>query len=221
MNPRPPILRRIALALVAHAGRVLAGSHAFWAEGMKQEADHIPGDWDAFCWSAGCVFASYRQAVPSGAIIRGFLTLLIFYFSYDSLIGPAQAIGCYVHASQSLLNLLARLPDDQVICVSWPAVPVTLQLLSIAVGGLYAVSAVQFLRRRTPAFLLFVSAFSAGLICFVYEQGMPALDLYRTSSLLGPVLAHIVLSRAVIPVLAGTAIWLALFQRDKSALNAI
>jgi hypothetical protein len=193
MIPHPPILRRIALALVAHAGRVLAGSHAFWAEGMKQEADHIPGDWDAFCWSAGCVFASYRQT--PGSIIRAFLAILIFYFCYDSLIGPAQAIGCYVHASQSLLNLLARLPDDQVICVSWPAVPVTLQLLSIAVGGLYAMSAIQFIRRQAPAFFLFVLAFAAGLVCFIYEQGMPAVGLYRASSLLAPVLAHMLLSR--------------------------
>jgi hypothetical protein len=218
MSSKPPLLRRLAYMLMAHARRVLADRHGFWADGMETEARHITGDWDALCWSTGCVLASYKaiiSALPVWThVIRNILAGSMLYFAYDSLVGPVWALGCYAHFPQSALGFLASLPYDFITCVNWTSVPVVMQMASLIAGALFALSAVQILRRRPSAFWLFVAGSTVALTVFVFEQGVPAYAQYWHSPAAGVVLAHIAVSRAIMPLLVANAVWLFLFRRQ-------
>jgi hypothetical protein len=61
MKERVSLPKRIALALMAHACRVLPSTRSEWGEAMKHELEHIDGNWMALRWSAGCVVASYIE----------------------------------------------------------------------------------------------------------------------------------------------------------------
>src|SRR5438309_11644101 len=52
--------RRLAIRLAQHASRVLRSGRSLWADAMRHELDYIEDDAAAFCWSLGCVLASYR-----------------------------------------------------------------------------------------------------------------------------------------------------------------
>lgn len=61
MSDRFSALKQIALALMAHACRVLPNSRSEWGKAMTHELDHIESGWVALRWSAGCVIASYVE----------------------------------------------------------------------------------------------------------------------------------------------------------------
>jgi hypothetical protein len=177
---------------------------------MANEIHHIGNDRRALTWALGCLFASYKEAFSPGEMAtRGIKAVLIaatFYFSYTNFIGPVQAVGCYVHLPQSALNFLENLPADRIICVSWSSTPIAILLISLVGGTLYAASAIQLLRNRIRALHYYVMAFVAGLITFMFEQGFPALAVYRHSVDFEHILKHVAISQAVIPLLVATAI---------------
>jgi hypothetical protein len=71
--------RRISLAMIEHAGRLLPPERTHWGEAMRSELDHMEGDVESLRWAAGCVVASYferrrhrmnQQSSSFGAIVR-------------------------------------------------------------------------------------------------------------------------------------------------------
>jgi hypothetical protein len=63
MNSRQSAIRYCAVWLAAHAQKALPRSRADWARAMSHEIDHIPGNYTAFAWALGCVFASYTERI--------------------------------------------------------------------------------------------------------------------------------------------------------------
>lgn len=61
MSERQPVLRSLAMHLVAHAQKVLPRNRADWARAMRHEVEHISGDPVALAWALGCVAASYME----------------------------------------------------------------------------------------------------------------------------------------------------------------
>jgi hypothetical protein len=184
---------------------------------MANEIHHIESDCRALGWALGCVFASYSEAFNLGTVaahgVKTVLVSIIFYFSYENLIGPVQAVGCYVHLPQSALNFLAGLPADKIICVSWSSTPIAMLVVSLVAGTMYATSAVQLLCNHVDALYCYVMAFVAGLIAFMFEQGLPALAVYRHSVDFEDILKHVAISQAIVPILVATAIWLELARK--------
>lgn len=56
-----PVVRSLAMQLVAHAQKVLPRNRADWARAMHHEVEHISGDPVALAWALGCVVASYME----------------------------------------------------------------------------------------------------------------------------------------------------------------
>lgn len=61
MSQAYSISRKVAIALIDHAARVLSVRGSTWAAAMRSELHHIDEDVDALRWAAGCVFASYIE----------------------------------------------------------------------------------------------------------------------------------------------------------------
>ncbi len=58
-------LRRLAIALVRHAGRALPKARFQWATAMEHEVGNIADDAAALRWALGCVLASYKERVTA------------------------------------------------------------------------------------------------------------------------------------------------------------
>lgn len=57
--------RRIAKAIVVHAGRMMPPSRAAWAAAMAEELHHIEDDGSALRWALGCVVTSYVERMKA------------------------------------------------------------------------------------------------------------------------------------------------------------
>jgi len=75
MTAGPGRYRRLAVLLAQHASRVFLSGRSPWADAMRHELDYIEDDAAAFCWSLGCVLASYRSRL---AHLRCFSTPAIW-----------------------------------------------------------------------------------------------------------------------------------------------
>lgn len=53
--------RRLAEAILAHAGRMMPPARAVWSAAMAEELHHIEDDRAALRWALGCVAASYME----------------------------------------------------------------------------------------------------------------------------------------------------------------
>lgn len=58
-------LRRLAIALVRHAGRALPKARFQWATAMAHEVGCITDDAAALRWAFGCVLASYKERITA------------------------------------------------------------------------------------------------------------------------------------------------------------
>ena len=213
MNVRRSIPRQFALIAAAHAKRILAKRNAFWAEGMEQETHYIDDDWSALRWALGCVCASYMETSKAkGPLltspIRIFLAGLIFYFSCENFLGPVQALLCYMQVSKPASQLLTFFPIERTMCITWPAIPMVIQITSLVAGALYLVSALLLFRNVILSIRWFIVAFAVGSIAFVVEQGLPSVTVYRYSALFEQTLLRIIVGRAVSPILVAIALWL-------------
>lgn len=61
MNLGDSVVRRLATAFMQHAADVIPESRADWAHAMRNELEHIEGDFAALRWAMGCVMASYVE----------------------------------------------------------------------------------------------------------------------------------------------------------------
>ena len=80
MTRRPSLSRRIALALMEHAARVLPSARGPWAKAMQHELPQIENDLEALKWAGGCLLASYVErsgeisASLAGAVLMQVVT---------------------------------------------------------------------------------------------------------------------------------------------------
>jgi hypothetical protein len=157
MNARASLVRRLALALIAHAADVLPPSRSPWGEAMKHELDHIDGDVEAVRWAAGCVIASYlerggrKMDQSFGTMVRkpsAFLPLAM------SLTALALLFGAYIFALATGQAGLERQQDEGAIAHLW-------QLLMAGQLPVLIFFAIKWLP-RAPRQTLYVLALQAG-----------------------------------------------------------
>ena len=78
MTERPSLPRRVALALMEHAARVLPATRGSWAKAMRNELPQIENDLEAVTWAGGCLAASYVErgrAMSGRSMIIGLAAL--------------------------------------------------------------------------------------------------------------------------------------------------
>jgi hypothetical protein len=80
MTDRRSFTWRVALALAAHAAKVLPPERREWSQAMIAEVDHLPSADAAINWAIGCVFAGYIERMrtmnhPIGHVARWVLSL--------------------------------------------------------------------------------------------------------------------------------------------------
>ena len=167
MSARASLLRQCALALVAHAARVLPASRSPWAEAMRNEVHHIEGDGKAFRWAAGCVLAGYVERSRVSALLRtwqarGLLSLLILTQALSFLFATALTAAYRLRSLRLAAFLGGFTPGDDYrrFIPLMEATPFWLHALWVAASVSFLVSAWLLLKNRPAAF----SAFAAGWI---------------------------------------------------------
>ena len=157
MNARASMVRRVALAVIAHATDVLPPSRSSWGEAMRHELDHIESDVEALRWAAGCAIASYLERggrnmnQSFGSIVRKPSALLPLSMSLAAL---ALLGGAYVFALAHGQSGLERQPDEGSIAHLW-------QLLMAGQLPVLIFFMIRWLP-RAPRQTLYVFALQAG-----------------------------------------------------------
>lgn len=163
MSDRLSALKQIALALMAHASRVLPNSRSEWGEAMRHELDHIESGWVALRWSAGCVIASYvergrERPASLAAVVKKpsaflpmamSLTALIIVLITISMFGVVHERdeGAVAHIWQLLMA--GQMPILAFFAVRWvPRAPrQTVFVLALQIGAaLTAMAPVYYLK---------------------------------------------------------------------------
>jgi hypothetical protein len=122
MTARISLLRRLSVALIAHAGYVLPPARSSWAKAMKNELQHIESDTEALRWAAGCVIASYLEGGGRkmnhsfGTMVRKPSAFLPLAMSITAL---ALLAGAYIFALANGHGRLQREPDEGSIAHLW------------------------------------------------------------------------------------------------------
>lgn len=215
MTRHPPLMRRLAFALLDHAGLVLPSSHSSWADAMKHEIHHINGDFEALTWAAGCVVASYveRSRLVNLIQTRGvrlLLALLILGQAAGLLFATALTIAYRLHYLGVARSLGAFTPGDDYrrFIPLMDATPWWLHGLLIAGSMLYLLAGRELLRNRRTAFLLFAAAWIAGAAGELIRHAMPE---YRAAfSFPTPRFKRDILiptTQALVPVLVAAVLW--------------
>ena len=215
MMARASLLRRIALALMAHAAAVLPPTRSSWAEAMNHELQHIEGDLEGLMWAAGCVLAGYVERskvmnVLHTWYVRGFLALLILSQALSMLFATVLTAAYrlqYVGVA-TFLGTFTPGDDYRRFIPLMDATPWWLHALWVAASVLFVASAGQLLRDRAAAFPLFAAAWILGEAGNLISRTLP---FYReafsfseplfTRDYLIPVLT------TTVPVLVAAALW--------------
>jgi hypothetical protein len=215
MMARTSLLRRIALALMAHAAAVLPPARSSWAEAMSHELQHIEGDLEASMWAAGCVLAGYVERskvmnVLHTWYVRGFLALLILSQVLSMLFATVLTAAYRLQYAGVATFLGAFTPGDDYrrFIPLMDATPWWLHGLWVAANVLFFASGWQLLQNRRTAFPFFAAAWVLGTVGNLIAQSIPA---YRVAfSFPEPLFTRDYLIPAVttvVAVLVAAALW--------------
>ncbi len=207
--------RRIALALMEHAAHVLPSARSKWAEAMRHEIHHIENDREALTWAAGCVLASYVErsrgmSIMNSGWVRAILVPAIVCEALSMLFATALTVAYRIHDPGSAAFLGAFTPGDDYrrFIPLMDATPWWIHALWVTAAVLFAACAVQLLRKRRAAFLLFAAAWVLGAAGNLISQSMPAYR--RAFSFPSPLFLRdyfIPAVTALVPVLIALALW--------------
>jgi hypothetical protein len=157
---RASVSRRIASFLIAHASNVLPPSRAVWRQAMKNEIDHIDGDFEVLLWASGCVIASYFQRTSDrsqsfGSVLKrpsaflpmvmSLVALAVVLFTVTVYGVPhGKDEGAAAHIWQLLMA--GQVPLLLFFAIKWlPRAPKeTLCVLVLQVGAVFAAMAPVF-----------------------------------------------------------------------------
>jgi hypothetical protein len=215
MSVRPSFPRRIALALMGHAARVLPSARAPWAEAMQHEIHHIENDLEALMWAAGCVLAGYVErsrvmSVLNSDLARALLALLIGCEAFSMLFATVLTAAWRLHDLEDAAFLGAFTPGDDYrrFIPLMNATPWWIHALWVSAAVLFVVSALQLLRQRRAAFPLFAAAWVLGTAGNLISLSMPA---YKEAfSFPAPMFMRdyfIPALTALVPVFIAAALW--------------
>ena len=180
MNAHLSLIRRIAIALMNHAGRVLPAARLRWAEAMKNEFHHIESAGEALKWAAGCVLASYLERSRLATVLntwyaRVFLTLLLLGEALNMLFAPVLTAAYHLHYLRVAAFLGGFTPGDDYrrLIPLMNAAP-WMHGFWVAASVLFLASAWQVVRKNRSALPLFAAAWMLGATGDFIAQAMPA-----------------------------------------------
>jgi hypothetical protein len=215
MTARLSLQRRMALAMMGHAARVLPSARTPWAEAMQHELHQIENDPDALTWAIGCVLASYVErsrviSVIDRGYTRALLALLIggevLNFLFATVFTAAYRLR-YLEVA-AFLGGFTPGDDYRRFIPLMEATPWWLHALWVAAAVPFFASGWQLLQKRRLAFSLFAAAWVLGAVGNLISQSMPA---YREAfSFPAPLLTRdyiIPAMTALVPVFIATALW--------------
>ena len=170
--------REISRALASHARMMLPESREFWAAGMANELAHIDDDGAALRWAMGGVMTAYLErasAVFGSAAVRGLLILPLLFETMQSVFAQTMTVAWRVGATGVLGVMGAQTPGDDYhrFIPLLQMVPNWYVAAGFAAGGLVLASAVQLMRRRSSAVILFVAGIVVGLVAETLVHRVP------------------------------------------------
>jgi hypothetical protein len=215
MNSGPSFLRRIATALMKHAIRVLPSARSEWAEAMQHEIHHIENDREALTWAGGCVLASYAErsrvmSVMNSGWARAVLIPAIACEALNMLFATALTVAYRIHDLDAAAFLGSFTPGDDYrrFIPLMDATPWWIHGLWVTAAVLFLACALQLLRKRRAAFVLFAAAWVLGAAGNLISQSILA---YREAfSFPAPMFLRdyfIPAVTALIPVFLALALW--------------
>jgi len=163
------VAREVSRALVSHAQMVMPESLAFWSAGMANEVDHIEDDGAALRWAAGGVMMSYLErasAVFGSGPVRGLLILPLLFEVMQAVFAQTMTIAWRLDAKSVLKAMGAQTPGDDYhrFIPLLQLVPDWYLVSGFFAGALVLASAVQLVRRRRSAVILFIAGIVVGMV---------------------------------------------------------
>jgi hypothetical protein len=161
--------RKISWMLVSHARMVMPESRAFWAAGMGNELNHIEDDGTALRWAMGGVMTAYLElasAVFGSAPMRGLLILPLLFEVMQAVFAQTMSLAWRLGATGVLGVMGAQTPGDDYhrFIPLLQLVPDWYIVSGFLAGALVLASAVQLVRRRSSAVMLFVAGIVVGIV---------------------------------------------------------
>jgi hypothetical protein len=215
MTARTPTARRLALALMAHAARILPPARSEWARAMQHEISHIPRDLDALSWAVGCVLASYVERstimnVLHAWYVRAALALMVVGLSVTFFFATALTLTYRLQYLRAARFLGSVTPGDDYrrFIPLMDATPWWLHGMWVAGGLLCIVAAFQLLRGRAGAFLLFAAAWLLGAVADGISRSMPEFGQVFSFSEPNVTRDYVIPAiTALVPVFVAAALW--------------
>ena len=218
-------LRRLASALTRHAAHVLPASRSDWAQAMRTELEHIQSDAEAIRWAIGCVLAGYveRSRVMNLldlGIARAILALLIATQVLSFHFATVLTLSWRLHylGLAAFLGTFTPGDDYRRFIPLMNSIPWWIHALWVSGSSLFFASALQLIRKRSSAFLLFAAGWILGTTGNLISQASP---VYRAAfSFPDPMFTRdylIPIATALVPIFIAAALWT--HSRYRSAEN--
>jgi hypothetical protein len=211
--------REISRTLVSHARMVMPESRAFWAAGMENELDHIEEDGAALRWAAGGVMTAYFELASEffgSTPVRGLLILPLLFEVIQAVFAQTMTVAWRVGATGMLGVMGAQTPGDDYhrFIPLLQLVPDWYVASGFLAGALVLASAVQLVRRRPSAVILFIAGIVLGIVAETLVHTVPGYndaarqvfqfkDVRTMRDMVIPIAAE------MIPVCIAISLWLA------------
>ena len=213
------LVREVSRVLVSHARMVMPESRAFWAAGMVNELDHIEDDGASLRWAMGGVMTAYLERaseVFGSAPVRGLLMLPLLFEVMQAVFAQTMTLAWRLGATGVLGVMGAQTPGDDYhrFIPLLQLVPDWYVASGFLAGALVLASAVQLMRRRRSAVILFAAGIVVGLVAETLvhrvagyndaaRQVFQFEDVRSMRDLVIPIAAQLM------PVLIALSLWLA------------
>jgi len=163
------VSRKISWVLLSHARMVMPQGRAFWAAGMVNELDHIDDDGEALRWAVGGVMTAYLERASAffgSAPVRGLIMLPLLFEVMQAVFAQTMTLAWRLGATGVLGVMGAQTPGDDYhrFIPLLRLVPDWYVAAGFIAGALVLASAVQLLRKRPSAVILFIAGIVVGLV---------------------------------------------------------
>ena len=219
--------RRFARALAQHAVSVMPESRRFWAAGMANEMEHIEETGAALKWALGAVFASYLELATSvfGSVpVRVLLALAMLFEVFDAILAQSMIVAWRTNSEWFSTTLGSFTPGDDFhrFIPLMQIIPAWYLACGFVAGALFLGSAVQLVRRRPSAVLLFLGAValqaaSEAAVRLVpgYQEAAQLVWHFNNTNAFRDVLVPLV--HIMSPIMLAVGLWLAVRGSSDSA----
>jgi hypothetical protein len=175
------LARRISRAIISHVRVVLPESRSFWAEGMQNELAHIEDDGEAFRWAMGGVMTAYLErasGIFGSAPVRWLLVLPLLFEAMQAVFAQTMTLAWRLGVTGVLEVMGSQTPGDDYhrFAPLMQLVPGWYIAGGYVAGSLVLGSAVQLVRRKPSAVVLFIAGIFVGILTEALVHRVPGYD---------------------------------------------